>query len=90
MDSAELARLPDTADEIKSIAAALNAEAAGSVFLGRQANEDRIKSMDLSGYKVLAFASHGLVPGDLDGLVQPALAFSSPKVTGGKNDGFLT
>ena len=93
MDSAELARLPrlpDTADEINSIAAALNANPAESVFLGHQASEDRIKSMDLSGYKVLAFATHGLVPGDLNGLVQPALAFTSPKVTEGKNDGLLT
>ena len=93
MDSAELARLPrlpDTADEIKSIAAALKADPAESVFLGKQASEDRIKSMDLSGVKVLAFATHGLVPGDLNGLMQPALAFTSPQVTGGKNDGLLS
>ena len=93
MDSAELARLPrlpDTADEINSIAVALNANLTESVFLGRDANEDHIKSLDLSGVKVLAFATHGLVPGDLDGLVQPALAFTSPQVTGGKNDGLLT
>jgi len=30
------------------------------------------------------------VPGDLDGLHQPALALSSPTVTGDKNDGLLT
>ena len=46
--------------------------------------------MDLSGYKVLAFATHGLVPGDLNGLTQPALALSSPKVAGGTDDGLLT
>ncbi|MCH7486503.1 MAG: CHAT domain-containing protein [Proteobacteria bacterium] len=93
MDSAELARLPrlpDTAEEVKSIAIALNANLTESVFLGREANEGRIKSMDLSGYKVLAFATHGLVPGDLDGLVQPALAFTSPEVSGGSEDGLLT
>jgi CHAT domain-containing protein len=46
--------------------------------------------MDLSGYKVLAFATHGLVPGELDGLTQPALALSSPRVTGEAGDGLLT
>jgi len=31
-----------------------------------------------------------LLPGELDGLTQPALALSSPEVTGGKEDGLLT
>ena len=30
------------------------------------------------------------MPGDLNGLLQPALAFSSPKVSGGGEDGLLT
>jgi CHAT domain-containing protein len=49
-----------------------------------------LKALDLSGYKVVAFATHGLVPGDLDGLMQPALALSAPDVAGGKGDGLLT
>jgi CHAT domain-containing protein len=36
------------------------------------------------------FATHGLVPGELNGLTQPALALSSPDVTGDKDDGLLT
>ena len=93
LDSAGLARLPglpDTADEVRSIALALNADPARSVYLGRDASEDRIKGLDLSATKVLAFATHGLVPGDLNGLLQPALAFSSPEITGGGEDGLLT
>jgi len=46
--------------------------------------------MDLSDRRVLAFATHGLVPGDLNGLTQPALALSSPTVVGGDEDGVLT
>jgi CHAT domain-containing protein len=60
------------------------------VYTGAQANEQQVKTMDLSRYKVLAFATHGLAPGDLDGLLQPALALSSPKVAGIDGDGFLT
>ena len=89
-DLAKLPRLPDTADEIKGIALAMNADLTRDVFIGKEANEGRVKSMTLSGYKVLAFATHGLVPGDLNGLTQPALALSSPKVAGGKDDGLLT
>jgi CHAT domain-containing protein len=93
MDSAELGllpRLPDTSDEVRSIAIAMNADLTQDVFLGKQANEGTVKSMDLSGYKVLAFATHGLVPGDLNGLTQPALALSAPGVAGTSGDGLLT
>jgi CHAT domain-containing protein len=89
-DLARLPRLPDTADEVKSIAVAMNADLTRDVFTGKQASEGTVKTAKLSGYKVVAFATHGLVPGDLDGLTQPALALSSPKVTGGKEDGLLT
>lgn len=45
----------------------------------------------MSNRKVVVFATHGLVPGDLDGLDQPALALSAPDVTGNKDeDGLLT
>jgi len=42
------------------------------------------------GFKILAFATHGLVPGELNGLTQPALALSAPVVTGEDGDGLLT
>ena len=47
--------------------------------------------MDLSDRRIIAFASHALVPGDLDGLDQPAIALTSPMITGDTaNDGLLT
>jgi CHAT domain-containing protein len=93
VDSADLAmlpRLPDTADELKSIALALQADPSKVLNLGKQASEQAVKTMNLSGFKVVAFATHGLVPGELNGLTQPALALSSPRVTGGDGDGLLT
>ena len=93
VDSAELAmlpRLPDTADELKSIAIALQADPSQVLKLGKDANEATVKTMDLSGFKVLAFATHGLVPGELNGLTQPALALSAPAVAGVEGDGLLT
>jgi CHAT domain-containing protein len=86
----QLNRLPDTADEINSIARILEADAETDVFLGANASEGRIKTMDLSDRRVIVFASHALVPGDLDGLDQPALALSAPSVTGDQEDGILT
>ena len=48
------------------------------------------KTLNLSRYRIVAFATHGLVPGDLDGLTQPALALTAPDVAGVKGDGLLT
>jgi CHAT domain-containing protein len=93
IEGAELAmlpRLPDTADELKSIAIALHADPSKVLKLGKYANEDAVKTMDLSATKVLAFATHGLVPGELNGLTQPALALSAPAVAGISGDGLLT
>ncbi|CAN5725455.1 tetratricopeptide repeat protein [soil metagenome] len=86
----DLPRLPDTADELRSIAQALGSDPARTLKLGRDAEEEDVKSADLSNYRVVVFATHGLVPGDLDGLHQPALALSAPEVTGHAGDGLLT
>ncbi|MGD8371526.1 MAG: CHAT domain-containing protein [Syntrophobacterales bacterium] len=85
-----LNRLPGTEDEIVSICRALGGDPARDVFLGEKASESQVKSMDMSDRRVIAFATHALVPGDLDGLDQPALALSSPAVTGDSEDGLLT
>ncbi len=93
VDSAELGllpRLPDTADEVRSIALALHADLTKDVFLGEAANENTVKTMDLAHRKIVVFATHGLVPGDLNGLTQPALALSAPKVANVDGDGLLT
>jgi CHAT domain-containing protein len=93
VDSAEiglLPRLPDTADELKSIAVALQADPSKVLHLGTQANEKAVKTLDLSKYKIVVFATHGLVPGELNGLHQPALALTAPGVAGHDGDGLLT
>jgi CHAT domain-containing protein len=93
VDSAQLAqlpRLPDTREELKSIALALTADPAKVLYLGKDANEKNVKTMNLSNFKIIAFATHGLVPGELDGLAQPALALSAPAVADSDGDGLLT
>ena len=85
-----LNRLPDTAEEIKSIARALGADLTKDIFLGKNASEHQVKTMDLSDRQVIAFATHALLPGDLDGLDQPAIALSAPTVTNDNEDGLLT
>ncbi len=92
-DTAELAqlpRLPDTRSELTSVAHALGVDPAKALYLGKDANEENVETRDLAHYRIVAFATHGLVPGDLDGLTQPALALTAPGVAGVKGNGLLT
>jgi CHAT domain-containing protein len=93
VNSAELAdlpRLPDTAEEVREVAAALKADAGKDVYLGTQANEQIVRTLKLDDRRVIMFATHGLVPGDLDGLTEPALALTAPDVAKVSGDGLLT
>ena len=87
---AQLPRLPDTRDEILDVAKAMNADAKQDVFLGERATVKLVKSMALDNRKVIHFATHGLIPGELDGLTEPALALTASDVAGGDSgDGLL-
>src|SRR5215471_3623589 len=88
-----LAPLYDTADELKGIAASLGAPA-NELILGANASETAVKSLSGSGrlaeYRVVAFATHGLVAGDIKGLAEPALALTVPDEPTEADDGLLT
>ena len=86
---ASLAPLPDTADELEKLAEVLGA-GNDNVFLREHATESRLKALNLDDYRVLAFATHGLVAGDLEGLAEPALVLSPPSVASVEDDGLLT
>jgi len=85
-----LPRLPETRAEIAAIAETLGADPNKDLFFGREANEHNAKTAALDKYRVVSFATHGLIAGDLDGLNQPALALASPKVANIEGDGLLT
>ena len=85
----ELTPLPDTADELKTIAKALGAPP-GDVNLREAASETKVKSAPLSEYRIIQFATHGLVAGDLSGLAEPALVLTPPELPTEANDGLLT
>lgn len=70
-----LAPLPDTAVELKRVAATLKA-GRDNVVLGADVTEKRLRSSSLDQYRVVYFATHGLLPGELKCQSQPALALS--------------
>ena len=73
--------LPETRDELLAIASTLKADPQRDLRLGEMATKASVLQSDKSGElrkkKVLVFATHGLVPGDLPNLTQPALALAT-------------
>ncbi len=86
----ELYPLPDTADELRRIAASLGVDDERHVLLRDAAREASLKKLDLQKYKVVAFATHGLVAGEITGLAEPALVLTPPQIGTELDDGLLT
>ncbi len=85
-----LAPLPDTAAEVRQVAAALGA-GADDVLLGAAATEERVRAARLDQYRVLYFATHGLLPGELRCEAEPGLVLTPPaQSTSRAADGVLT
>jgi CHAT domain-containing protein len=88
-----LAPLPDTATELRTIARMLGA-AESDVVLQGKATESALKAMSADGrlarYRVVAFATHGLIAGEIKGLAEPAIVLSLPAKATEADDGFLT
>lgn len=84
-----LPRLPDTNEEIEEIAKVFNVDPKRDIYLQKRANLEEVLKANLANRKVVMFSTHGLVPGELNGLTQPALALTNPEVLGQKGDGLL-
>jgi CHAT domain-containing protein len=84
-----LPRLADTADELRAVAQKLGAPAS-DIHLRADASETTVKHLPLADYRVVYFATHGLVAGDVKGLAEPSLALTLPKTPSPVDDGLLT
>ena len=83
-----LPQLPDTADELRAIAKALDVSAT-DILLGRDATVTAVKRAPLANYRIVYFATHGLVAGDVKGVAEPSLALSVPAKPTDDDDGLL-
>jgi CHAT domain-containing protein/tetratricopeptide (TPR) repeat protein len=96
-DIAELrswAPLPETADELCDVAQTLGADTATDLYLGVKATESEIKRLSESGalakYRIVHFATHGAVAGELSGATEPGLVLTPPDKATEIDDGYLT
>jgi CHAT domain-containing protein len=84
----DLPRLRETAGELADIARTLGA-GRESVFLGVDASESRVRSMALDEYRVVAFATHGLLPSEIRCQSEPSLVLTPPATASPTDDGLL-
>jgi CHAT domain-containing protein len=81
---ADLADLPDSRRELAALGTAIGAGTA-QLLVGKDATEEALRQATVPPGAVLAFATHGLLSGELDGLSEPALLLSPS----GRDDGLL-
>jgi CHAT domain-containing protein len=84
-----LSPLPETADELRAVAQRVGAPMS-DIHLGADASETTLRKERLADFRIIYFATHGLVAGDVKGLAEPALVLSLPQVPTVLDDGLLT
>ena len=84
-----LPALPETGDELRAVARELGAPDS-EVRLGREVTVTNVRTASLEQYRVVDFATHGLVAGEVNGLSEPALVLSLPDNPTPDDDGLLT
>jgi tetratricopeptide (TPR) repeat protein len=84
--------LPSTKDEVVKVGRMLNVPVS-DIHTGLEATETAIKQAALDQYRIVYFATHALVAGDLESFVQtkaePALVLTIPDTATDRDDGFL-
>jgi CHAT domain-containing protein len=87
------APLPETADELCAVAADLGA-GPDDIRLGAHATEAEIKRLsqegELAKYRIIHFATHGALAGQLGGDFEPGLLLTPPEHATENDDGYLS
>lgn len=86
MSVAEAPALPNTVPELRAVAGALGTSE--RLVLGEAFSEEGVASAGLQDYRVVYFATHGLLPHELNCWNEPSLITSKPPTE--KGDGLLT
>jgi CHAT domain-containing protein len=85
--------LPETADELCSVARNLGVPES-DIRLGSRASENEVKGLsdsgELAAYRILHFATHGTLAGELRAGAEPGLILSPPDTATPHDDGYLS
>jgi CHAT domain-containing protein/tetratricopeptide (TPR) repeat protein len=92
VDVEEVRSLPplrETAGELRAIAKTLGGSEE-DLLLGQSATKPVLRRRSLDQYKIIQFATHGLLSGEVRGLAGPALVLTPPLEPTPEDDGLLT
>jgi CHAT domain-containing protein len=85
--------LPETADELCAVARSLKVDLR-EMRLGARATEQEVKALSASGalaqYRIVHFATHGTLAGQLAGTNEPGLILTPPAAATPEDDGYLS
>jgi CHAT domain-containing protein/tetratricopeptide (TPR) repeat protein len=85
--------LPETADELCTVADRLGADP-GDIRLGASASERQVRALSARGalaqYRIVHFATHGTLAGQLVGTAEPGLVMTPPAAATAEDDGYLS
>ena len=83
--------LPGTGDMLRAVANTLDADPSQSVITEAEATVSRVRDTALDRYRILAFATHGLLAhDDVPGLTEAALVLTPPALGTTGDHGLLT
>jgi CHAT domain-containing protein/Tfp pilus assembly protein PilF len=86
--------LPETADELCAVAHDMKADVGRDIYLGKRATEREIKRLSASGelanYRMVHFATHGALAGELRDTHEPGLILTPPEKATEEDDGYLS
>jgi CHAT domain-containing protein len=86
--------LPETAEEVCGVASILGVDPRTHVYIGEDARETAIKRLsdegELAKYKIVHFATHGALAGQLSPAAEPGLILTPPDKASEVDDGYLS
>ncbi|MCB2053124.1 MAG: CHAT domain-containing protein [Geminicoccaceae bacterium] len=74
---AALPSLPETAEELETVGRTIGGESM-LIETGARARESVVRQLPLKDYRIISFATHGLLPGELPCNTEPALVLTPP------------
>jgi CHAT domain-containing protein/tetratricopeptide (TPR) repeat protein len=86
--------LPETAEEVCGVAKILGVDSRTHVYIGADAREKTVKRLseegELAKYKIVHFATHGALAGQLSPTAEPGLIMTPPDTASEVDDGYLS
>jgi CHAT domain-containing protein len=83
------ASLPETETELRAVSRLVGGRD-DDLFLQARASEPLVRKNGLADYRIIMFATHGLMGGELAGMAEPGLVLTPPAEASAEDDGLLT